>query len=40
MRIVFEVSDRHREGKRIERADKLEYRKARRNKAARQQAFA
>jgi hypothetical protein len=40
MRIVFEVSEKHRDGKRIERADKLERRKARRDKQARQQAFA
>lgn len=32
MRIVYEVSDKNREGKRIERAEKLERRKARQAK--------
>lgn len=40
MRVVFEVSEKRRDGKRIDRADKLERKMARRNKEAFRRAFA
>lgn len=38
MRIVYEVTDKRREGRRVERADKREIRELRRNKEAQRRA--
>jgi hypothetical protein len=40
MRIVFEITDSNRDGKRVERAEKKARSEARRNKAAFRRAFA
>lgn len=40
MRIVYEVSDKRRDGKRVERADKRDIREARRNRERERRAFA
>lgn len=40
MRIIYEVTDKRREGRRIERADKRDIREARRNRERERRAFA